>query len=94
PRRAFVASDARRRGHLCTVGNPHGIHLKIGESCSDKRSHFCPMVQRARKAHNLQLVEELCLSPLILNMRCWYSSNLEVTKCWWKLNVTATMDAE
>ncbi|MBC5768452.1 virulence-associated E family protein, partial [Ramlibacter albus] len=40
PRRAFVASDARRRGHLCTVGNPHGIHLKIGESCSDKRSHF------------------------------------------------------
>ncbi|MBC5768549.1 RHS repeat-associated core domain-containing protein, partial [Ramlibacter albus] len=41
PRRAFVASDARRRGHLCTVGNPHGIHLKIGESCSDKRSHFC-----------------------------------------------------
>jgi hypothetical protein len=41
PRRAFVASDARRRGQLCTVCNPPGIHLRIGESCSDKRSHFC-----------------------------------------------------
>lgn len=24
---AFVASDARRRGQLCTFGNPPGIHL-------------------------------------------------------------------
>ncbi len=36
----FVASADRRRGQLCTVGNPHGIHLKVGECCSDKRGHF------------------------------------------------------
>ena len=39
-RRAFVASDVRRRGQLCTAANPPGIHLRIGQGCSDKRSHF------------------------------------------------------
>jgi Integrase core domain len=39
----FVASADRRRGQLCIVCNPPAVHLKIGESCSDKQGHFCSM---------------------------------------------------
>ena len=33
------------------LGNPLGVHLKLGESCSDKRSHFCfgPLAQYGAK---------------------------------------------
>jgi putative transposase len=37
---AFLASDARRRGQLCTFSNPHPVHLYIGKCCSNKRGHF------------------------------------------------------
>jgi hypothetical protein len=37
----FVASADRRRGQRCTFGNPPAVHLKVGECCSNKRSHFC-----------------------------------------------------
>ena len=36
----FVASADRRRGQLCIVCNLPAVHLKIVESCSNKRSHF------------------------------------------------------
>lgn len=39
----FVASTERNRGQLCTVHNPRAVHLSIGQSCSDKRSHFSGM---------------------------------------------------
>ena len=36
-----VACADRRRGPLGTFRNPPGVHLYIGESCSNQRSHFC-----------------------------------------------------
>ena len=30
-----------QRGHLCTIRNPPGVHLNIGDSCSNRPSRFC-----------------------------------------------------
>ena len=69
----LAPSADRRRGQLCIDCNPPAFHLRIGECCSDNRSHFCPTAwpSIARVLATRARWVDLCAFGL-LSCRSWF----------------------